>query len=137
MSALVLTTLLHYIPIGILALKPNPRYQSAFIGYASVMSISTTLSAVWHCLDEPWGVILYADYVMAAVWSIYSLYLIEYIDRKKINTSVPFEFFVGVMNLTITLATKYRMLDYKIWHSVWHILSAIKSTYIVYSICYS
>lgn len=137
MSALVLTTFLHYIPVIVVTLKPNPRYHSAFIGYASVMSISTTLSIVWHSLGEPSGMILYADYLMAAAWSMYSLYLIEHIDRKKMNISVPFEILVGVINLSITLGTTYRVLDYKIWHSVWHILSAIKSTYITYNICYA
>lgn len=136
MNALVLSTLLHYLPIGILMIKPPSGYEGAIIGYATVIGVSTTLSAVWHSLGEPGGALLYADYGMAALWSIYSLQLIEYRNASKLNTCIPFEMLVGVANIAITVGTRHRFLDYALWHTVWHILSAIKSTYIVFLICY-
>lgn len=122
MSALVYSALLHYIPIVILMRSPQP----AHIGYTAVISCSTTLSVVWHYLGEPDGALQYADYAMAILWSIYTLYLI---DTSHIPSYIFLELFVCSSHLLISLGTQEQPDNYKIWHTVWHILSALKSMY--------
>lgn len=122
MSLLVLSSLLHYIPIGILM----GSSQAETIGYAAVISCSTTLSVVWHYLEEPGGAIYYADYAMAAVSSVYALHLMR---TSYLPSCIFFELCVGSANLLISLGTQYQMLDYKICHSLWHILSVVKNMY--------
>ena len=134
---LALSTLPHYLPIGILIARPIPGFAGHSVGYAAVIGISTTLSAVWHYLGEPDGAILYADYAMALAWSLYSLLLMQERKRSKVPHYFPFEIAVGCMNLVISFGTQNRLLEYKIWHSIWHILSAIKSIYIVWILSYS
>jgi hypothetical protein len=129
MSLVVLSAFLHYIPIGILVRSSQP----AFIGYAAVISCSTTLSVVWHYLEEPGGAIQYADYAMATVWSLYALYLMH---DSHVIPCVFLEVCVGAANLLISLGSQYQLFDYKIWHTLWHILSAIKSMYIAWLLTY-
>jgi len=117
--------------------RPIPGFAGHSVGYAAVIATSTTLSAVWHYLGEPGGAILYADYAMALVWSIYSLLLMQERKRSKVPHYFPFEIAVGCMNLIISFGTQHRLLEYKTWHSIWHILSAIKSIYIVWILSYS
>jgi hypothetical protein len=130
MNALVLSTLLHYIPIGILAAHLDPGYEGILIGYAAVIGTSTSLSAVWHYLEEPGGPLMYADYTMAAVSSIYSLQIIRHRNGTKLTAAIFFELLVAATNLAISLRAEHGALDYSTWHTVWHMLSALKSVYI-------
>ena len=124
---LVASTLLHYLSLWPLVSNPQP----AFIGYAAVISSSTTLSAVWHYLGEPDGPILYADYMMAAVWSIYSIILLDEYNLENVSLCIGIEALVCCMNWLVPRE------EYKIWHSLWHILSALKSCYFAWLITYS
>jgi hypothetical protein len=127
---LVASTLLHYLPLWALVLNPEP----AFIGYAAVISCSATLSAVWHHLGEPDGPILYADYAMAAVWSAYSIILLDEYNPEKVRLCINIEAVLCCANWLVSLMGKN---DYKIWHSLWHILSAVKGCYFVWLIIHN
>ena len=124
MNILILTTIMHYFAIRPFIIKNqiNNKYDN----YILTIIISTTLSILWHINKEPYGILLYLDYLGAIVWFYYDLYLAN--NTKNLFVFIQILFFnliIFLLNI-ISLYTS----DYIISHSFWHILSAIKCYFV-------
>lgn len=123
MNALVLTTLLHYLTLFV---SPTPWYSW-------VVCTSTTLSVVWHLVDEPATSPLgQLDHIMAAVWMLTDVYYLGKADELAIAL-IP-NGFIFLTNMAVTYMDQKQIVPYYAGHSIWHILSAIKSILLAYMI---
>jgi len=111
MNYLVLSTLPHYLAL-------YPKNNSL---YRAVIFTSSTLSVLWHIYNEPINIIFYLDYAAAAIWFFYDIFL--GFHTKNIYTIFILNFIVFILNQSIKN-------EYVFYHSVWHIMSAIKCYYI-------
>jgi len=117
MNLLILTTMLHYF-----AITPFTKYNN----YIRTIIISTTLSILWHLNNEPYGILLFLDYTAAVIWTIYDLYLADRTNNFFVfGLAISYNFIIFSLHFLI-IYKKY----YIITHSIWHILSAIKSYYV-------
>jgi hypothetical protein len=123
MNALVLTTLPHYLA---LLVSPTPWYFW-------VVCTSTTLSVLWHLADEPATSPLgQLDHILAAVWMLTDIYYLGKGDELSLAL-VP-NGFIFLTNIVVTYLDRQKVVPYYVGHSVWHILSAIKSILVAYMI---
>lgn len=120
MNFLTTTTMMHYLAIRPFTL--NNLLNNKYDNYILTIIISTTLSILWHINKEPYGILLYLDYLGAFIWFCYDLYLA---DSTIIIQVIFFNLIIFLLNI-ISLYTS----DYVISHSFWHILSAIKCYYV-------
>ncbi len=110
---IILTTLTHY---RALHYATDPLYRFIIIA-------STTLSATWHYLGEPNGIIKLMDYFMAAAWSCYEIYH----SRNSINFTL-----VVIVNYIVLFTNNLISGDYGIRHSLWHLMSFWKCVLVAY-----
>lgn len=106
---LVLSTLPHYVAIA----------YSENTGYTITILVSSTLSVVWHALGEPYGIWMYLDYFAALCWFLYELYL----GKNKITILL-------LNGVVFTLNRLIPQEHYIVYHSIWHLISSMKSIYI-------
>ena len=119
MNLLVLTTLPHYLVITAV----NPKD----ITYKFIIFTSTSLSVIWHTTNEQNMIIMFLDYFFALAWFLYEIDKSFHNQDILIRTMV-LNFLIFYMNMHI----KYNN-SYKINHSLWHLLSALKSYYLARS----
>lgn len=93
--------------------------------YSSIITISTITSVLWHRTKEQDNTLLFLDYSTATILSLYELYNTYYSSLFELtlflNLSVLF------FNKSVYFLSKNRILNYNKWHSVYHILSSIKT----------
>ena len=93
--------------------------------YSSIITISTITSVLWHRTKEQDNTLLFLDYSTATILSLYELYNTYYSSLFELtlflNLSVLF------FNKSVYFLSKKRILNYNKWHSVYHILSSIKT----------
>jgi len=125
MNLPILTTMLHYFAIIPIARK---NLMEQYSNYILTIILSTTVSILWHINNEPYNLLFFINYVLALTW-----FLFDYsYSIKKYN----FLFFIQIIgwNLIIfTLSIICSIIPYNYYvyaHSLWHILSAIKSYYV-------
>lgn len=112
-TILILTTLPHYYAI---------KYTKS-LTYISIIIASTTMSIVWHSLEEPSGIIMDIDYGLALLWAMYEMY-------RGFETDIyPFVMLANIVVFVWNLMCK-NWLD----HSVWHLVSGFKSVFVAYCI---
>ena len=95
--------------------------------YSVIVTTSTSLSVAWHWYGEPAGLLLYADYSVAAIWSLYSLLLIE---NKHLPLLLCLEGGTFVTNLFVSNMCGPEW--YRVAHSIWHIVSAAKCIWVAW-----
>lgn len=116
-NIIIVTTLLHLFAI-------IPLYHNIF--YICIINCSTLLSTLWHHYNEKNNIIYYMDYIMALILVIYEIYLSYDIF---FHTTIFLNFVVFIVNKYVD-----RLYNYKLYHSMWHIMSAMKCYYISYYI---
>jgi len=109
------TTSLHY-----LSLIPN-----TFFIYKMLIFTSTSLSFLWHYYNEPKNILFYLDYGMAILWSVYDFYLVFNADHF---------YMISLIFLLNKMIDKCDEKKYVYYHSLWHIISALKSLFIAASV---
>jgi len=112
---LVLSTLPHFASIIPLYPHDMPEYKTAII-------VSSTISVIWHAYGQPANTLLVMDYVAACYWAFYEIHLSHVDDTLKIYA---LNVFVLLLN-----AIAHGSNDYVLYHSLWHILSALKCFYV-------
>jgi len=112
---LVLTTLPHY--LSIIPVYPHDLYQ-----YKTAIIVSSTISVIWHAYSEPTNIVLVMDYVAACYWAFYEIHLSHNDDTLKIYL---LNFILILLN-----AIAHGSNDYILYHSAWHITSALKCFYV-------
>jgi hypothetical protein len=122
---LVLTTLLHVLAI-LPPLISNHPFRFAYSAHA----IATTfLSAVWHLKGQPDGVIMYLDYSFTTIWFIYDMGLMVHLPDSNKHTILIATLCVLCLHQVCSAEQ-----NYDVYHSLWHIASAIKCTYVSYTL---
>ena len=82
--------------------------------------------------DNEWQLL---DYSAAAAWSMSNLLLVENVDPALVTRVVYMELIVLLMNQAVDYYVKKKIINYVVWHSRWHIASAMKNLYISYLLC--
>ena len=121
---LVLTALLH-----LCALYPslyyNKFYYNISIFYNILILFATLFSVLWH-LDNTNKIIMYIDYSLALIWLAFDIY-IAFLNFIILLQVLLLNFIIFYLNIMIK-----KDASYYIYHSIWHIISSIKCSYIVY-----
>jgi hypothetical protein len=129
MNLLVLTTLFHY-----LAILPFHEFNkfNRFNNYVFIIITSTTLSVIWHLLFEPFGLIFYLEYLFATLWFLYDLKLSIQTSNYFVYIQVLFfNFLIFILNIIFNMMNPEY---YVVFHSIWHLLSALKCYYVSFLI---
>jgi hypothetical protein len=100
---LVVSTLPHYLSVV-------PVLEDKV--YVFIILTSSSFSVLWHTYNEPINWIFYLDYLFAGLWAAYDVYKAKQIKK------------VLLLNLIIFI------LNFKLDHSLWHIVSATKCFYV-------
>jgi hypothetical protein len=113
---LIITTVSHY--MAILPLLYNTYYYD----YIIIIFISTTFSILWHHDNERISIIYNMDYIFAFIWFMYDMILTNYLT------------YTLLLNLIIFIINRWsdHCKNYKLYHSIWHLLSALKCFIISY-----
>ena len=110
----IITASLHYFAI-------IPSINN--ILYSIIIFISTTISILWH-IDNESNKYFYIDYIFAGIWSLYDIIMGYYYNMLFII--IILNIIIFIINIMITKKSS----NYKLLHSIWHIMSSIKSYYI-------
>lgn len=117
---LCLTTFPHYT-----ALIPMHRYRhmKQVSNYMYIIASSTTASILWHLYEEPYGILMYMDYMLAFLWFLYDMRLVFENNRKQWF----FVFWLNSMIFVLHGATSSNDPSvYSLTHSLWHCASFMK-----------
>lgn len=132
---IIQTTLLHYLSLLPVIAFTHTTNQRLYTSYAAIITLSSTLSVVWHSMGEPENEWQLLDYSAAAAWSMYNIISIERVNPALVSRVVYLELLILSMNQAIDYYVKKKLISYVVWHSRWHVASAMKSLYISYLLC--
>jgi hypothetical protein len=120
MNLLLLTASLHYLAIIPIIAKYKLNVPLFNRIYLYTIWLTTTISMIWHYTNN----LLDVDYLFTALWFgedvLWSLLL---------NQPHIIYLNIGIFTLNIIVD---RMNNYIFYHSIWHVISAMKSIYISY-----
>lgn len=118
----VLTTLLHYLAIPCIRNVNLPHRAE----YMCFIYLSTTVSVAWHMGGEMYNWIMAIDYLLAILWTLFDFILSGpyFWTVFCLNTGILF------LNAGVELISQGDYQSYEFYHSVWHVLSALKAMYI-------
>jgi len=117
---LVLTSALHYFAVPPLLCKFNiPWYIKLYI---YTILLSTTTSIIWHYT----GYLLILDYVLAGFWFFQDV--LWSLELEGI-TIILLNLLIFCLNIVVLFLN-----NYELYHSIWHVISAIKCIYVSYLI---
>lgn len=105
--------------------------------YSSIILISTITSILWHREREPNNILLYIDYGSATVLSFYEIYSSYYVHNSLFTIALTANIYVFMFNKLVYFLSIERVIKYSLWHSVYHILSSVKTTVIAFLLCNS
>jgi hypothetical protein len=142
---LIFSTLFHLLAT-IPPLNSNHPFRYA---YTSVIITATLLSALWHFKQQSEshslllsqeqkqeqqqylseGVLLYLDYSFATIWFFYDMGMVS---------QLPYPEKLPIIVSTVLILCLHQICsaeqNYAIYHSLWHIASAIKCVYVSYKL---
>ena len=122
---LVLTTLLH----GLATLPPLTSEHPFRYAYSAHVIATTILSSVWHLKGQPNGLIMYLNYSFTAIWFFYDMGLMSQIKESDRPLIILASLFILCLHEVYSADQ-----NYEVYHSLWHIASAIKCTYVSYTL---
>ena len=122
---LVLTTLLHLLA----TIPPFSSTHPFRYAYISVVFATTLISAVWHLKGQPEGLLLYLDYSFTAIWFFYDMGLIGNLPNAEKAKIITASFSILCLHEVCSAEQ-----NYAVYHSLWHIASAIKCIYVSFNI---
>ena len=118
---LVLTTLLHLLA----TIPPLTSTHPFRYAYASVVVATIFLSALWHFKGQPEGLLLYLQYSFTAIWFFYDMGMISTLPADTKAKVITASLFVLCLHEVCSAEQ-----NYAVYHSLWHIASAIKCIYV-------
>jgi hypothetical protein len=122
MYFLVASTLPHYAS----AIPLRNYYTTVAFEYVSIIFISSTLSVAYHVSSESNQIITFLDYFAALLWFYYDLRLgFKYCSKADCTRIL----IVNVVSCGLNSLITYDK-AYVIYHSLWHIINAIKAIYV-------
>ena len=117
---LCLTTIPHY--TAILPLYRDRRIKKVS-NYIYIITSATTASILWHLYEEPYGVLLYMDYMLALLWFLYDMRLSFEHNKKHCMTVLWLNSIVFILH---SAASTHDPSTYAVTHSLWHCASFVK-----------
>ena len=97
--------------------------------YSSIVILSTTFSLIWHYEYEYNNTYYILDYFFATLLTLY-----ERFNGNDKLFIIYVNILVLVINKMVEILSFYKFLNYKIGHSLFHVLSAVKTNFIAYKI---
>jgi hypothetical protein len=95
--------------------------------YSTIIILSSGSSFIWHYNCEPHNHYLLLDYFFAGLISYYEVYKVP--EKYQLLT-FSYNASILLFNKAVYILSKYKIINYPRWHSVYHILSSIKTIYI-------
>ena len=95
--------------------------------YSTLIILSTLSSILWH-LDHEGRKFLFFDYTCAGLLFLYELK----IGLEIIDCVVYLNMLLLITNKTVLILSLNKKINYFKWHSVFHLLSSLKTIYISY-----
>ena len=95
--------------------------------YSAIVILSTTFSLIWHYEYEYNKMYYMLDYFFATLLTLYEIFNGN--DKLFI---IYVNILVLVINKLVEILSFYKFLNYKIGHSLFHVLSAAKTNFIAY-----
>ena len=102
--------------------------------YSFIILTSTLTSILWHRQREPNNILLYLDYGSATVLTLYEIYITYHINNKLFTIALCTNMYVFIFNKMVFYLSMGRIIKYSLWHSIYHILSSLKTTFIAFLI---
>ena len=99
------------------------------IYYTGILTLATMSSVLWHQTHETSKELLYIDYTCALLLACYETY--QSSDKIYI---IQLNLGLLLINKTMDMLSKYRILKYNIGHGIYHIASCYKTYYIAQKI---
>ena len=124
--ALLLTSALHYLAIIPILCKKYRSVPYYYRIYGNTILLSTTCSILWHYYNTLQLQLI--DYYFVTIWFIQDLMWSLEINKLRI---LVLNLIIFGLNISV-----YYLDDYEYYHSIWHVLSAIKCIYISYLLNY-
>ena len=118
---LPLTTLFHFLAV-IPPLATTHPFRHA---YSAIIATTTILSAVWHLKGQPEGVYQYLDYSFTTIWFFYDMGLMSHLPNLDQLSIIAANIFIMSLHELCSYPE-----NYAVYHSLWHIVSAIKCLYV-------
>jgi hypothetical protein len=100
--------------------------------YTSIIISSSVSSYFWHKHCEPKNTLLFIDYTFAGVLSLYEVNNTYMNNYDYFYTSILLNVLVLTFNKIVYILSIYEYINYKPWHSYYHILSSLKTIFIAY-----
>ena len=130
---LIFSTLFHLLAT-IPPLNSNHPFRYA---YTSVIITATLLSALWHYKQQTQtqqeylseGVLLYLDYSFATIWFFYDMGMVSQLPHPEKLPIIVSSIFILCLHQLCSAEQ-----NYVIYHSLWHIASAVKCVYVSYKL---
>jgi hypothetical protein len=117
---LCLSTFPHY--AAIIPVYPH-RHTKQLSNYMYIITSSTSASILWHLYEEPYGFLLYIDYMLALLWFLYDIRLAFENNRKRWFMVLWLNAIVFILHST---ASSSEPSTYILTHSLWHCASFVK-----------
>ena len=130
---IILTTLPHFLSIGLVANCISPTYPGIYIGYSAVIGCSSVLSVLWHRQHEPYSILFWLDYAFAGIWTIYDCILAGLLKSSYILAIVCIlNIITIILNQLVDNLARKEIVQYDTGHSMWHLISVSKTILVAY-----
>ena len=100
--------------------------------YTTIIISATLSSYIWHKKYEPTNYLLLLDYFFAGVLSVYETIDTYKYNNKLLNLSICLNLSVLLFNKSVIILSKYKIIKYNKFHSIYHLFSAFKTIIIAY-----
>ena len=105
-------------------------YVKTDVIYTTIIISSVCSSYIWHRHCEPHNCLFVIDYTFASILSTYEVVNI-YINKKELLTlCIILNVSVLMFNKIVYVLTLKKYIQYKPWHSFYHILSSLKTIFL-------
>ena len=131
MDILTLSALTHIYAIAPFIIYGR-SYDPLYILYCMIILNASIVSGLWHIHGEPPGFLKYLDYAMAMIWFAMDGY-ISFTRCDSDTSMIILRLNNGIGILHLFIASRQSP-NYKVMHSMWHLLSATKCVMVSYLI---
>jgi len=124
---LIITSFLHYLAILPILFKYNVNKLSHFhTVYVNLIIVTTSISIIWHYYQEPYNYLMAFDYYFSSLWFIADM--LWALDLCNISI-----LYLNIGSFILNIIINYSN-NYILYHSIWHVLNALKCIYVSYLI---
>ena len=102
--------------------------------YSAIIFTSTITSLLWHRYKEPNNILLYLDYGSATILTSYEIYTAYNISKYLYIISLSTNIYILIFNKLVYFLSIERVINYNLWHTIYHLLSSFKTTLIAFLI---